>query len=312
MTSARLSRELSLLLVLVLLVGSVALADGFRRDIILIAISFAMCAAATDYASGYAGLRTLGPILPFGIGSYLHGVLMAQGAGFTVGLLVTPVVVAALGGLLCGILVGRRRDVASWAVFGLAASIAVEQVARAGTVMTGGSNGLLVSRYFGGAAMGEVFAIGVAVAACAGLFWLIGRTRGSNGAKILLAHFEPDRLETHGVSLARTRIVVTAGHWGIAALAGLVFAATTGAIDPSIFGIQNNLTILIACTLFGERTIVGPAAAAFLLVILENLAGSVWSGWQTMILGLALIAVLLWRNGGGTATRIPHPERSGT
>lgn len=288
---------------------ALALSDGYRRDTLMIALSFAICAAANDYASGYAGIRSLGPIIPFGLGCYGYGVLLEHGMGFFVSLATMPLGVAAFGAVLCFALVNDRRDPAPWAVFGLAASIALEQVARSTTWLTGGSNGMLVPRYFGDGAHGFGFALLASILAIAALIWLRWCASGVRGAAILLAHFEPERLQVLGRRLDRNRAAAVARQWGVSAIAGICFAAVSGTVDPSVFGIGNNLTLLIACTLFGERSILGPAIAAFLIIALENAFGSIWSGWQTLVLGISLILVLIWRNRdtAGSAGRESRP-----
>lgn len=295
-----LTRPAALLHWLALLVAALIVAmlfnDGYQRDVLIVAVSFAICAAATDYTSGFAGVRTLGPIIPFALGAYGHGILLERGFSFWTSAALLPCTIALIGALLCLAMVGSRRDVTPWAVFGLAATIALEQVARASTWLTGGSNGILVRRYFGDATLDPAFAILAAAIFAGAMAWLLTRVAGRRGAAILLAHFEPERLLSHGVSLAGLRAVAVMWQWGLSAAAGVLFAAASGTVDPSIFGIRNNLTVLIACTVFGERSILGPALAAFLIVILENTLGSLWSGWQTLLLGAGLILVLVGRN----------------
>nr|VFK15055.1 MAG: ABC-type branched-chain amino acid transport system, permease component [Candidatus Kentron sp. LFY] len=287
-----------------------AVLDPFRRDVIIAAACFALCAASFDYASGFAGLRSLGPIIPFGIGAYLNGYLIREGAQLTLSLPIVFIVTALIGFLLYRTLIGSREDTSTWVVFGLIASLMLEQFARLSINILGGSNGLIIPRYFGNGANSEhdIFlfygiVLGVLVI---GIGYLGYAVYSRRGALLLLLQHDPDRLKAIGYYPHRKRAIVILQQWGISSIAGAIYVSTVGAVDPSIFGLDNNLTILIAAVAFGEKSIMRPALAAFCILFFENIAGSIFVGYQTLILGIVFILTLYFYDGNKLRGDVPR------
>lgn len=274
--------------------------DPFRRDVIVIALCFGACSAAYDYSAGFAGLRSLGPILPFGLSGYMHSLLLREDVSFLVALPISAVLTAFVGTLLFFIFAGKKDKVTIWIVVGLIASLIFEQLAILNTNLLGGATGLIIPRYFAGE--GAILERGLlfyctsfTILTCVfcSLIFLVYKARG---AKLLLSQYSPDRLREIGINPLKVRLKNVFLSWIISAIAGSIFVSTSGTIDPTIFGLENNLTILVAASAMGERTILRPALIALIIVIFENLLGSYFSGYQTLILGLTYIGALYLYN----------------
>jgi ABC-type branched-subunit amino acid transport system permease subunit len=211
------------------------------------------------------------------------------------------------GVVLSRFVVGRRYATTAWTVFGLVLSVALGQLAIMSSGLLGGSNGLVVPRYFSGNQGGElsfdiVFLVSTFFAGAILSHAVVGR----RGAIALIARYAPDQLESMGYSLVSVRSGLIAAQWLCSGLFGALFVSISGTVDPTIFGIQNNLTILVGCVLLGERTLVRAACATFAIVYADYQTGSQLAGLQTFILGIFFVVVLWARRPRGLMTAAPH------
>jgi len=299
-----------IIVIITLLVVLGCVFDPFRRDVLIIALCFSLCAGSFDFASGFGGLRSLGPIIPFGIGAYLHGYFIREGFPFLLSLPAVFFLTASLGSLCFILLVARREDNSSWIVFGLIASLALEQLTRLSYTNLGGSNGLIIPRYFGGDFLGAGeslifygFILTIVLLAFAFIGYVVFSAKG---AMLLTLRYAPERLKSIGYHPHLLRVKVIFWQWALSSVAGAIYASTVGTVDPSIFGLNNNLTILIAAVAFGEKTILRPALTAFVIIMFQNMVGSIFAGTQTLLLGLAFISTLYLYNGSTLRVKVPR------
>jgi len=78
----------------------------------------------------------------------------------------------------------------------------------------------------------------------------------------------------------------------IAAIGGTLFALYNGYVTPGILHWSLSGEALIIAIVGGTRSLWGPAAGAFLFVILRDVAGNYTTHWQSIV-GIMLIAVVL-------------------
>ena len=122
--------------------ASMTLGD-FRAGQLSLFLSLALLAVSLDLVWGYAGILSLGQLLPFGIAAYTTARLAVAAPGLTLPALLLAALVGAAVAATVGVAVFRRRPTP--VVIGLLTlvlSLTLEQVAEQWRDVTGGFNGL--------------------------------------------------------------------------------------------------------------------------------------------------------------------------
>jgi branched-chain amino acid transport system permease protein len=117
------------------------------------------------------------------------------------------------------------------------------------------------------------------------------------GAALLCARMNPERLATLGIApypVKLTAFVLSAMMTG---LAGALYAELNGFVSPAMLSWQRSGEIIIFVILGGVGRLFGPVAGAALFILLESFLGGWTDRWQ-LVLGLILLAVVLFARGG--------------
>ncbi|MEQ8354450.1 MAG: branched-chain amino acid ABC transporter permease [Kiloniellaceae bacterium] len=117
------------------------------------------------------------------------------------------------------------------------------------------------------------------------------------GAALLCARMNPERLATLGIApfpVKLTGFTISAMMTG---LAGALFAELNGFVSPAMLSWQRSGEIIIFVILGGVGRLFGPVAGAALFILLESFIGGWTDRWQ-LVLGLILLAVVLFARGG--------------
>jgi branched-chain amino acid transport system permease protein len=117
------------------------------------------------------------------------------------------------------------------------------------------------------------------------------------GAALSCARMNPERLATLGIApypVKLTAFVVSAMMTG---LAGALYAELNGFVSPAMLSWQRSGEIIIFVILGGVGRLFGPVAGAALFILLESFIGGWTDRWQ-LVLGLILLAVVLFARGG--------------
>jgi branched-chain amino acid transport system permease protein len=80
-------------------------------------------------------------------------------------------------------------------------------------------------------------------------------------------------------------------------LAGALYAELNGFVSPAMLSWQRSGEIIIFVILGGVGRLFGPVAGAALFILLESFLGGWTDRWQ-LVLGLILLAVVLFARGG--------------
>src|SRR3546814_20775847 len=83
----------------------------------------------------------------------------------------------------------------------------------------------------------------------------------------------------------------------VTGLAGALFAELNGFVSPSMLSWQRSGEIIVFVILGGVGRLFGPLAGAALFILLEAFVGGWTDRWQ-LVLGLVLLAVVLFARGG--------------
>lgn len=244
-----------------------AITDRFADSVFALAAVQALYAASWDLLGGVSGQLSLGHALHFGCGAYLTAILA--------GLLRLPPVpalaAAAAGGVLLGALQGmltRHLRPAFLAVVTLALAECghelggMLQVPWPGGLVFGGEGGipspLFPANEFGAARLAAV----VLIAGVIGFVWV---ARSNLGLAMRTASADPQAAAISGIDVGRVRLIAFVLSGAGAGFAGGLIAGFAGRASPSMLSLDTSLFALAAAVLGRSGTILGPAAAAYIL-----------------------------------------------
>jgi branched-chain amino acid transport system permease protein len=117
------------------------------------------------------------------------------------------------------------------------------------------------------------------------------------GAALLCARMNPERLATLGIAPYPVKLTAFTLSAMITGLAGALFAELNGFVSPAMLSWQRSGEIIIFVILGGVGRLFGPVAGAALFILLESFVGGWTDRWQ-LVLGLVLLAVVLFARGG--------------
>jgi branched-chain amino acid transport system permease protein len=128
--------------------------------------------------------------------------------------------------------------------------------------------------------------------------YLSHRLVGSRfGAALQCARMNPQRLATLGIAPFPVKLTAFTISAAVTGLAGALFAELNGFVSPAMLSWQRSGEIIIFVILGGVGRLFGPVAGAALFILLESFIGGWTDRWQ-LVLGLVLLAVVLFARGG--------------
>jgi branched-chain amino acid transport system permease protein len=117
------------------------------------------------------------------------------------------------------------------------------------------------------------------------------------GAALQCARMNPERLATLGIAPFPVKLTAFTLSAMVTGLAGALYAELNGFVSPSMLSWQRSGEIIIFVILGGVGRLFGPVAGAALFILLEAFVGGWTDRWQ-LVLGLILLAVVLFARGG--------------
>lgn len=263
---------------------------------------FAIATLGCNLLLGYTGLISFGQGIFFGFGAYLAGLALVH--------LSVPVPVALLVGAVSG--------------FGSAVAVGYVAITRRGIYfvmltfafaqmfaflvfvfkdVTGGENGL---RGFPPLRLGaggvrfdtsfEFFLLSAAVFVVVYVF-LSRVVRSPLGRTLVAIKDNEDRVIAIGYHTRAFKVVAFGLSGLVTGLAGCLYAVYLGSVPASAIGLGTSESILIMTILGGTGSLFGSVLGATGYLVLSDYLATTWDRWQ-LLLGVALIAVVLYAKGG--------------
>ena len=282
---------------------------------------FSILTLGLDVVFGYTGEVSIGHASLFGIGAYTAGVLaMHFGIGFWPSLPIGIVVAAIFGGLLA--LPALRVTGPYLAMVTLAFGTIVQILINEMTDLTNGPLGIKFStplfldlRAWADTIplfdmslkrMKEVEYFYVTGIALVLTVVVINRVLASHFGRAFEAlRDSPIACDCMGVSVYKHKVIAFVLSAGLAGLAGVLFAYSEQYIAPNNFSFELSIQFLLAVTMGGRKSRLGPILGAVIIVFLPNLLADI--NLFRIIAGIvAAIAVV-----AGVASMIRSPEDRG-
>lgn len=267
---------------------------SFYRFVLTRVLILGVFAMGYDLVKGYGGLVSLGHAALFGIGGY--GLALSITDSGVAGWVTVLIGIAA--GLLLGAtmaLLTMRSTGIYFLLLTLVIGEAIFTLANASVSVTGGETG--ISRFnrdavWTGLASDRAFLVACAI--CAIVVYLVLRVMVGSpwGLGLRGLRDSPARLEALGWSPGAMRIQVFAISGAVSAMAGIMTALHVGFIGPGSLSLVNSANVAVIAVLGGPGTLVGPAVAAGLFVVANEVISSYTTHWL-LVEGAAYIVVML-------------------
>jgi urea transport system permease protein len=269
---------------------------------------FGVMAMSLALLWGYTGVLSFGQAGFFAIGGYLTGLVMAAQ------LPVNPAYPALLAAALCCAVVAALlgwflfsagvRD-AYFVLVTLALSILVEQLAVSQSQITGGWNGMFITRPtlsygFGEIELNDDRPIYLVVLAFTAIVYA-GLTFASRSrfGKILVGIRENDaRMEALGYDTSLYKTAAFALSGAVAGLAGALYGAHSGFISPSLGGVLFSTEVVVWVAIAGRSSLIAALLGGIVVSSLSNALSTVTPEYWQLIIGVLFIGSIAWFKGG--------------
>lgn len=270
---------------------------------------YGLLAMSLDLQWGYAGLINFGAAAPFGVGAYVYALLTQQTGLLSSAYVAIPIsmAVCVLFALIIGFPAFRARTLPLYyALLTLAASLLLSEYVTI-VKFTNGSNGIngippldlsigpLVQ--YQPAPGIETYWVTLAITAVAFpvSWWVV---RSPFGRAMRAIREDEQRSEALGYPVVRYKLILSSFAFALAGLAGALFAAVNGSVEPSLLGVSLSLQVFIWVALGGQGTLWGPMVAAVVITLAEGYLSGVNVNLYLVILSSAFILGVLVLPGG--------------
>jgi urea transport system permease protein len=293
-------------------------------------ICFALLALALDLVWGYAGILSLGHGIFFGIGGYLMGIYLLNGAyqdthvlpdflqymgasefprawrafaRLDVTVLATIVAAALVAGVFGFVTFRSRINGVYLSIITQALTYALMLLLFINDIGLGGNNGMTGFTRIAGFRLADVSTqIGLAVASCLllALAYLVVRAIvGSSFGRALVAVRDDEaRMRFLGYRTPFIKLVAWCLSAVLAALAGMLYVPQVGIVNPTIVSPQLSVEIAVWVAIGGRGTLVGAIVGAIVVNGLKFWLTAQWPAvWPFILAGVTLAIVIRFGNG---------------
>jgi ABC-type uncharacterized transport system ATPase subunit/ABC-type branched-subunit amino acid transport system permease subunit len=303
------------------LVGiAVAGAAGFLDPYLLYVatswVIFSLLGLSLDIVWGKGGVLSLGQTVFFGLGGYLASIVAINFAPLTGNTLLWTLPVGALAGAAGATLVGffvffsrmgpLQTTIVTYTLTLIIWTGAVSFTTRIGKAVVGGDNGMsnipMMTLAFGSRAEAlgpEGMFVTVVVIATLIYLAVVWVLRSPFGLIVDCTRQDGVKTELLGYDVRRERLLLFSLGGAVAGLAGALFGSWATYLNPNVFSVQQALLPPIYVLVGGRGTLFGAFIGAAAVGSLSFwLGGGVIGGQTTLVLGLALVALVALVPGG--------------
>lgn len=281
------------------------LTEGYVLYILPEYFSYGLLALSLGLIWGQVGILSFGQAAFFLAGAYTTGLLIqAGGLGASVWVLLPLASVAgAFIALVSGYFLFTGGVRATYFVLvTLALSILAERLAVNYSSITGGWNGMFISRpVLSLGPLGNLslqsdasmyFFVLIMVAAT---FLVIRWVTHSRFGKMLVGVREnEDRMLAMGVSCAMIKTYAFGLSGAVAGLAGGLFAMHTGFVSPSVGGVLFSTEVVVWVAIGGRVSLLGAVVGGIVVAGLSNYLSALLPDYWRLILGIIFILVIVF------------------
>jgi branched-chain amino acid transport system permease protein len=273
--------------------------NKFYMNILILVLFYAAISGSWNILAGYGGQLSLGHAIFFGIGAYTSSLLLLNmGVSPWVSMLAAAVlcmVVGAAIGYPCFRLKGPFFTLATLAFLEVIRLLAIYF-----KDFTHGAVGINIpfkpgwsTMIFRGKEEYYYIALGILILVIGITYW-IDRTR--IGSYLIAIRENEEAAEALGIPVTRYKLYAVLISSGLAGITGVFYAQYLMFVEPeSIFDINFSVQIALIAIIGGMGTVFGPLVGAILMVPLNELLRSLFSGLNGLnffLYGIVLILVV--------------------
>jgi ABC-type branched-subunit amino acid transport system ATPase component/ABC-type branched-subunit amino acid transport system permease subunit len=269
---------------------------------------FAILAVGLDVVFGYTGEVSLGHSALFGIGAYTAAILNFQlGLSFGWAIPAGMIVSAAFGALLA--LPALRVTGPYLAMVTLAFGTIIQILINETVDLTNGPLGIKLTRplFYDWRGLGDQFWFFkmprprmvetqfyyvIAIALVATLVVISRLLASRYGRAFEALRDSPIASDCMGVSVYKHKVLAFVTSAAFAGLAGVLFAYSEQYVAPNNISFEQSITFLLAVTMGGRKSRVGPILGAAIVVYLPNLLSDI-DQFRFVAAAIAVIAVII-------------------
>jgi branched-chain amino acid transport system permease protein len=267
---------------------------------------FAIAALSLDLILGYGGMVSFGHAAFIGIGTYVAGILDAEGMGDLLIGLPVAVAVSACFALVTGYIAIRTKGAAFLMItlaFGQMAFFIANSLDE-----FGGSDGLTLTgrATVAGApliASDLAFYYVVLVGLSLAFLFLRALVASRFGRVLRAAREDPTRVAALGYDVLRVRLTAYVIAGAICGIAGYLLGNQTQFVSPADMTWQSSGELMFMVILGGKGTLYGPLLGAIVITGLKDVLSGYWDHWP-LVLGILYLAAALLARGG--LARLPR------
>lgn len=291
-------RLIALALLLSALVGLYAFGDNYVLRLVTTVAMYVTLAVAWNIVGGFTGYPSFATAAFFGLGAYAGGVAVSNGVPLAVAWIGAGIFTALFATLL-GLAILHLRG-HYFAIGSLVVADVLREVTNSWTSLTGGGMGLNVPLVGGSTSAQALFFLvsmsAVAVAALLAAIWI---DRSRLGVALRCIEQNEDAAQVIGIDTRRAKVAAFAISSLFIGLVGAIYASWVTYIDPTdVYDVSLSVKPIIMALLGGVGTIAGPVIGAFAFLALEELIWRNSLEFHAGILGLLVVALVLFLPGG--------------
>jgi ABC-type branched-subunit amino acid transport system permease subunit len=266
----------------------------------------ALFALSLGVVWGYGGLWMFGQSLFFGGSAYTYALYTRHFSETGLLPILAAVGVSIIAAIILALTIVRRLGGIFFALITIILVFVAEQAAQSFTFV-GGFNGMTgvppIDVTLGPAHFSSFNARGmlilVAVLVVTAYLCLALFVRSQMGSALVLVRDNPELAESMGYRPGLYRGVALVLGASLAGLAGVLFAASQGAVFPNAIGFTLSAEAVVWLLVGGQLSLAGPVIASLLLSYVQDSlsSSSIQQRW-VLIEGLLLIVVATWAPGG--------------
>ncbi|MBT5430012.1 MAG: branched-chain amino acid ABC transporter permease [Rhodospirillaceae bacterium] len=282
--------------------------DGYATYILPQYMTFGLLAMSLAILWGYTGILSFGQAGFFAIGGYVVGIMLANNSLFG-GLFLTFMFAVAIACLIAAILgyfffSAGVRD-AYFVIVTLAFSIVIEQLSVSHSQLTGGWNGLFVTRptidlgFTTFELFDDVLIYYLFLAFMITVYIFLYAFSRSSIGKVLIGIGENEpRINSLGIKSNIYKTIVFAISGGIASFAGGLYALHSGFVSPSLGGVLFSTEVVVWVAIAGRKSLIGALLGGIIVSYLSNFLSALTPAYWQLFIGLIFIATIAFFRGG--------------
>ncbi len=291
-------RVLACLFIPVVIAGLILFGDNYVLRLATTVAMYVALATAWNMIGGMTGYPSFATAAFFGLGAYVGGIALLHGVPLLVAWTGAGIVTAAFA-LMLGLAILHLRG-HYFAIGSLVVADVLREVTNSWTSLTGGGMGLNVPLVGGSAAeQAQLFLVAmfaVAVFAVLAAVWI---DRARLGVALRCIEQNEDAAQVIGIDTRRAKVAVFALSSLFIGCAGAIYASWVTYIDPTdVYDVSLSVKPIIMALLGGVGTVAGPVIGAFVFLALEELIWRNSLEFHAGILGLLVVALVLFLPGG--------------